>query len=367
MPMLTQHQQLSLLLMMLMRRRRRRLLLALLLDDDDERAQLVQHTVPNNLFFDHYALEDPAFRMKYFVTKAQFMELYHGIQPWIPSRRHAQIDMRVVFAAVLHRLSSGNTYQRCQDAYGISRSLFHEYEHCIVIGLDEWLAPLITFPRSEAEVSDECRTWSDMDPQFEDCVGAADGTLIHFTPRGLTEEERKSWLCRKGFMSMNILVCIRHNRTFSFVASGFEAGACHDSYMVEQSGFLNTIPRGKYVLFDAGGPLVNKRMLTPYRNTRYHVSAFGGNPPVEQAIGHLKSRWKILSSSRFTCSIDKCIHYVNACVGLHNFIAEPQDDDDVEDEEDDDDDVVAQSPAHEALVWRDNIANKCFDTFMQAQ
>lgn len=236
--------------------------------------------------------------------------------------------MRVVFAAVLYRLSSAATYQRCQDKYGISRSLLYEYETSILEGLEAWLAPLISFPQGQEAVIGEAADWSDIDPQFINCVGAADGTLVPFTPRGescfsgdhvvggvccpcnvyanplstgLPPDEARTWICRKSFSAMNVLLCIKHDRTFSFVASGFEgqcvrcmfafactiyrstwsyaqrriamycfcvAGACHDSYMVEQSGLLSALPSNKFVLFDAGGPLENGKMLTPYRSTR---------------------------------------------------------------------------------------------------
>ena len=137
-----------------------------------------------------------------------------GFGPDVPALsrhgRHQQVRIHV-FYCVSFTLS-----HRCPIRAG--RSLIHEYEGPILYGLEVLLGSSISFPRTQAETA----AWSERDPYFSGCVGAADGTLIPFRPRGLDEHEAATWLCRKKFSAMNVLVAIRHDRTFSFVASGFE-------------------------------------------------------------------------------------------------------------------------------------------------
>ena len=171
-------------------------------------------------------------------------------------------------------------------------------------------------------------------------------------------------------------------------------------------------------MFDAGGALEYRRMLTPYKGStsntpshplplsltcilhnkpthiplihmrrmiyhlvtalsgvRYHVSAFSDNPPltakeafnwrhaskrtrVEQAIGHLKQRWKILTKGMY-CSIERASQYVRVCVGLHNLLGPPPDDTAEEEDQDDGEQNDAQ-PSSSAMQWRDAIAADCF-------
>ncbi|EGD75858.1 hypothetical protein PTSG_07973 [Salpingoeca rosetta] len=184
----------------------------------------------------------------------------------------------------------------CQSSSGgqllleVRRSLW--YQHVITVGI-----------RRTQEIARETEYWSEHDEYFKGCIGAADRTL--------------------------------------YVSAGFE-GACHDSFMITKVGFVDRIPTGTYVLFDAGGPLVEHRILVPFKATRYHVSAFTDNPPlnakeafnwrhsskrmrVEQAIGHLKQRFQILAQEKLTCTPERAVDFVLASAALHNYIGAPDD------------------------------------------
>jgi hypothetical protein len=94
---------------------------------------------------------------------------------------------------------------------------------------------------------------------------------------------------------------------------------------------------GFFALFDAGSAMVTRKLLTPYRNVRYHLKEWSANPPVnkeelfnlrhamkrvraEIGNGLLKGRFRVLREGIEAASIAEANLITQACGHVHNFI-----------------------------------------------
>lgn len=62
-------------------------------------------------------------------------------------------------------------------------------------------------------------------------------------------------------------------RNFMYFLVGV-AGSCHDATVVNRAGLVDKLPPNTYMLFDAGGPLVRDKILTPYRGCHCDVQSY---------------------------------------------------------------------------------------------
>lgn len=220
---------------------------------------------------------------------------------------------------------------------------------------------------------------------FAGCAGVVDGTHI---PRWVPKNAPNAdvWRNRKQYISSNVMIVCDHALRIAFLFSGAE-GSAHDGLVLQCSGFMQShmvaLPEGVFILGDAGYPLVEGRLLVPYRGVRYHLQEFSvENPPrtarelfnlrhaklrqvVERTIGLFKRRWRMLGSSS-ECSIDTFNAAVYSCAHLHNMIGNDVNpvvdvdasDTDTGDAESDAGGIVsgpASTPS--ACAWRDGIAD----------
>ena len=105
-------------------------------------------------------------------------------------------------------------------------------------------------------------------PFFKDCRGAIDGSHLPVRPPSLT---RGRWRDREGNLTQNILAICDFNMFFVFLMVGWE-GSIADSTLYNQAVVNGGLVLGEdqYWAADAGFASCSK-LLTPYRNTRYHL------------------------------------------------------------------------------------------------
>jgi DDE superfamily endonuclease len=186
-------------------------------------------------------------------------------------------------------------------------------------------------------------------PFLDDCIGAVDGTHIPVSP---PSAERKSFRDRSGHITQNVLAICNFDMRFTDVLSGWE-GSVADSTLWMEAHRLGavSIPRGKYVLGDAGFPNCDY-CLTPYRGVRYHLKEWekANKRPrnakelfnlrhaklrnvIERIFGVMKKRFKILTLPRAFKMTAQARVVLALCV-LHNILRDigEWDDDDIEDE-----------------------------------
>lgn len=104
-------------------------------------------------------------------------------------------------------------------------------------------------------------------PITKRCIGAIDGTHIIATPPA---NDAARFRNRYGYLSFNVLACVRFDGLFSYILAGWE-GSEHDSniYRAAVAQGLR-IPEKHHLLADAGYGL-DSRLVTPYRGVRYHL------------------------------------------------------------------------------------------------
>ena len=108
-------------------------------------------------------------------------------------------------------------------------------------------------------------------PFFHDAIGAIDGSHIPIAPPAFV---RRKYQNRKGFLSQNALFVSDFDMRFTYTLTGWE-GSATDARVYDDAITNDLhIPKGKYLLADAGYPL-HHELLVPYRGVRYHLAEWG--------------------------------------------------------------------------------------------
>jgi hypothetical protein len=109
---------------------------------------------------------------------------------------------------------------------------------------------------------------------FGHALGAIDGSHI---PIKAPAQYRDACRNRKGFISQNCLFVCSFDFFFTYALTGWEGSASdarvyHAAVGAEEDPLV--IPPASYLLADGGYPHCEE-LLTPYRNTRYHLAEWG--------------------------------------------------------------------------------------------
>lgn len=259
----------------------------------------------------------------------------------MPKRRGiCAIDDRELVGAAIYFLAHGCTYTVLQNQFGISAAHLNGHMRCLLSGIigalihDEFGKMSLPVTREEAII--EAGKWSSgSNGRFEfldRCISAADGSLVPIILKKDFQPER--WRCRKQFTAQNVLAFTDYNRCFQAMWVMGE-GCAGDSTMISWTHCENFILDGFFCLFDAGG-INSQKMVTPYRNTRYHLAEWSGIQPttkeelfnlrhssrrsrsIECAFGIWKARWRILRSG-IVGDVELIRLVTRSTAFLHNF------------------------------------------------
>ncbi|KAL0349982.1 UNVERIFIED_CONTAM: hypothetical protein Sradi_4147400 [Sesamum radiatum] len=99
----------------------------------------------------------------------------------------------------------------------------------------------------------------DFYPEFKDCVGVMDGTLV---PACVPQIYQNRYRSRKGRLSQNVLAICDFDMNFTYVYAGWESSAADAralNHVVSQDPTFPFSP------------------IAPYRGTRYHLPEYRGN------------------------------------------------------------------------------------------
>lgn len=247
-------------------------------------------------------------------------------------------------AILLQIIGQGDFYRACALTYGHSISTISRVFHEVLNSVLHLYEKHIFMPQAENLPLDLRQ--SGKFHLFNKALGAIDGTHIHaYVPLGCERRSEgataKPWINRKGWISQNVLACCDWEMNFTYVYAGWE-GSAHDkrvlnaARMLEEGAFK--IPRGFYLLADAGYFGRSADLLSNYKGTRYHLSEFasrGSDRPklrrelfnlrhaqmrnvIERTFGAFKRRWRFFDTGReFDIEVQVKVVYA-ACV-LHNF------------------------------------------------
>jgi hypothetical protein len=184
-------------------------------------------------------------------------------------------------------------------------------------------------------------------------IGVLDGTHIRIPA---PPENQNSYINRKKFHSMNVMLIYEHTLKFTDVYAG-EAGSVHDACVFRRSPLQVavasnqiTIPSDKHLIGDTAYPLL-KHLMVGFKDNghlteqqkRFNRAVSGIRSDIERAIGMFKLRFR-----RFKClemyKLSEIPKVIVAGAILHNLCMSNEDylfDDD--DDDDDDDDSVDDS------------------------
>ena len=309
-------------------------------------------TIRWRFFEEKCSASDRGFHATFRMSKLLFGELLKMIRespavalmphPGEAVRSHGKaLGMTILF------LARGNGYQALEDQFGVCRDrCWHVVWGCLraIISV---LQTTISFPRG-ADLLKERNAWSYITGEvleigqlysgFDGAIGAVDGTHVAFRLKSQHGSwDPNAWRNRKGFTSTNVMLVVSSTLRIMYASVGME-GCASDETVLKTSNLLGLLPPNCFLLADAGYALQEKKILTPYRSTRYHLQdwAGSGHQPcnkkelfnlrhsalrarVEIANGRLKMRFRILEGG-----IDSSLNQLNAiifaCLCLHNYI-----------------------------------------------
>ncbi|CAD6948550.1 unnamed protein product [Tilletia controversa] len=195
-------------------------------------------------------------------------------------------------------------------------------------------------PGSDAEVPERLRG-DDRLRHFKAVLGAVDGVHVAAHPSAVDATRFRN---RKAGLTFNVLAACGFDLSFHYILTGWEGSAAdsHVFHAARTSTWL--IPKGRTYLADAGFPLCVE-LLTPYRNTRYHLNEWGDGSEtvtnkeelynrrhsglrsvIERAFGIMKARFKVLrTGSQFDLKVQAAVFPALAVV--HNMLISDDPDD----------------------------------------
>jgi hypothetical protein len=239
------------------------------------------------------------------MSRDDFYALFELIEPYLPRRPDYswEYDYKEVLLAVLRLLAEGCTYDAAARFAGLrSKSLIEHYMNTFLQAIISAVMATkgkgsqdcsISFPETADEIALEKNRWvmgrHPTDQRYaalQGCIGAGDGTLIpvlvkndpsfsleaHRSRKGKRRGLGRLIICSSNFFDTggtpyyNCLAVAGARRNFLFFNVGAE-GCAHDSQVIDRSGLERLIPPESFILFDAGGPLLRGKILTPYKGS----------------------------------------------------------------------------------------------------
>jgi len=294
------------------------------------------------------------------MSQDDFSALYQLVLPFLPMRdeRKSEYQYPEILLAVVRLLAEGCTFASVARFIDMSKSAIEHYLDAFLLAIVKAVQSTkgqggevdcsISFPQTAAELEAELQRWvtgRDRNDQryaaLRGCIGAGDGTLIPVLIKKDPTFNIEAHRSRKGdgVPYYNCMAITGARGNFMYFNVGAE-GCAHDSQVLAECHPESLLPPNTFILFDAGGPLIRHKVLTPYkgRDLMYHLRElrFDGSPleqdqlfnlrhsvkrsgSVECAFGLLKGKWRILKRGIHT-SRRRAHLILFACVSLHNFL-----------------------------------------------
>ncbi len=234
-----------------------------------------------------------------------------------------------------------HSFRGCAKALGLAPETARRYVRKVADRLKGQAGDMISFPERPMEV------YADT-PKFRPLRGAAgaiDGSHVKVSAALFSDAplELERWRSRKGALSTNVIAISSIGRSLQFL--GFYPGAegrANDARLFNalREKLIRKLPRGGYLLGDAGFPLVHHLVLTPYRGVRYHLKEWSASAEqrpstpeelfnlrhaqlrnaVERIFGVWKRRFKILNAPPEWRVASDWFSVIGALAVLHNII-----------------------------------------------
>lgn len=282
-------------------------------------------------------LRDAHWRSLYGLSYPVFTTIVEKLKPFI-AQSQLSLPSDYAVAMVLSRLAHGFSSKTLAARYGLEPYLISKITNMVTRVLATKLYPeLIKIPVSRRRLTETTVGFQEL-TRLNNMCGAIDGTAIKLHKLGDDVINPSMYYCKYGFPSVLLQVVADHKKIFWDVclkAPGGYDDATHfrDSLLYNRliSGDIvwdkGVNVRGEYVrpyiVGDSGYPLLSF-LLTPFSHNRtgtpaqnaFDEALMRGRKVVEEAIGLLKGRWKILQD--LNVGLNHAPQTVVACCVLHN-------------------------------------------------
>ena len=276
-------------------------------------------------------LDDGAFIRRYRLCKEEFAQLVVWLRPALQGIRSTRLSVELQVSIAL-RLLAGGSHLDVADLHGVAEGTAEKTLDRVVKAVDE----LVQLPFNEpadlrnVELLDEISAGfaEHTDGAVFGCVGAIDGIHVRITKPA---EDGPSYMCRKGFFSINCQAIVDSKRRFLWVEAGAR-GPVHDCTAFLDTEFASAIDEGhlpsQYFFYgDDAYKAIGHQIVTPYPgrglwksapdqdNANFWISR--SRIEVECSFGELVARWGILWRP-LTCTVKKASKIFVVCCKLNN-------------------------------------------------
>mgnify|MGYP002632529817 CR=1 FL=1 len=226
-------------------------------------------------------------------------------------------------------LATGHTYREMEFSWGVP---YVGWDELLVEPLASLAAEFVRFPAGH-NLATTCSEFERL-RGFTGCAGCVDGTFIKIDAPHLQAQNPGEFNSYKKFYAIQLLLICTANLMITFMHTG-TPGSRTDQWILRRTRLFRNwnqwLPNGLYLFGDVGFKMYtwliikyNKRELRTPVSTRekrqrklFNDDQCSTRVTIEQCIGVLKGRWKILRRG-MTCDLHHTATVVQACVVLHN-------------------------------------------------
>ncbi|XP_072143543.1 putative nuclease HARBI1 [Dermacentor andersoni] len=278
-------------------------------------------------------LTEEEFRQYFRLSKRTVRSLCDELDPIIGCQRASGLSTERKVLCALRFFGTGS-FQRSvgrEEHVGMAQSAVSSTIHEVTEAIISVSArrKLVDFPLTPA-AKDEAKAAFARRGAIPGVLACVDGTLIAIMkPEGLSPADTASFMSRKGYYALNVMVVCNAELRILVVDPRFP-GSCHDSWVWQRNPLRARLAAqlqpGEYLLGDSGYPL-EPWLLVPVPGSHAGTSSEGHynqehasmRNVVERCIGVLKSKFRCLQRFRtLLYSPDRAARIIYACVALHN-------------------------------------------------
>ncbi|XP_050023121.1 putative nuclease HARBI1 [Dermacentor andersoni] len=278
-------------------------------------------------------LTEEEFRQYFRLSKRTVRSLCDELDPIIGCQRASGLSTERKVLCALRFFATGS-FQRSlgrEEHIGMAQSAVSNTIHEVTEAIISVSArrKLVDFSLTPA-AKDEAKAAFARRGAIPGVLACVDGTLIAvMKPEGLGPADTASFMSRKGYYALNVMVVCNAELRILVVDPRFP-GSCHDSWVWQlnplRARLAAQLQPGEYLLGDSGYPL-EPWLLVPVpgshagttSESHYNREHASMHNVVERCIRLLKSKFRCLRHFRtLLYSPDRAARIIYACVALHN-------------------------------------------------
>ncbi|KAL0422659.1 UNVERIFIED_CONTAM: hypothetical protein Slati_3288800 [Sesamum latifolium] len=259
-------------------------------------------------------LRDAQWRSLYGLSYPVFTTVVEKLKPYI-TQSQLSLPSDYAVAMVLSRLSHGLSLKTLASRYALEPYLISKITNMVTRLLATKLYPeFIKIPVSRRRLVETTQGFQEL-TSLPNVCGAIDTTPVKLHKISPDMINGSMYVCKYGFPSVLLQVVADHKKIFWDVDIG--------DIVWDKAVSVRGQPVRPYIVGDWCFPLLSF-LLTPYSYNRtgnpaqnaFDEALMKGRKAVEEAIGLLKGRWKILQD--LNVGLNHAPQTIVACCVLHN-------------------------------------------------